>query len=528
MKKFFKSFCIFTFGFIALLTFLELGSYAVILYKDSEKVDERWQILVNNFPATFLLDSTTKVKLYSYDRKPTGLNNLVFDNIIGNSNLSMLGYYKWENGLQKFIRFKKNKNYQKEKGFWDSLFAHSKGKRIILCLGSSTSASSQNSNWPNPLSRLLQEYHPEKYVVLNFAHNSYGLFHETELIKNWVFNEFYKRGKTIFSAISLDGVTDIAYSAAALNLKRRGEIYWDHRYSATQQIARYKSQHSQTFSNSFQRFRAKNKKIARVFDVFKIFLPTFYGLIHPSEVMKSNRSIFKLLFPNNGYNFVRFYNLYYAVPQSLGAFVPREIVNHPKVAHSQSLNELLKNIQKKNLIKSGQLIQKSLSNFSDVKALEISQSEKEIIFNSIEYRLYIRRKLSQGIVTHSLDFLQPIAKRNRSKSVKFDVPDLSYVLVHWYMRGDILGENLRLDLEFSLKKLAAIYHKLNTKIGNFYNLSNLFDKDPTIVVDHNKIFRDVMTNFKNNELYVFDGIHYTPRASILIAEEIFNKIKLLN
>ena len=85
-----------------------------------------------------------------------------------------------------------------------------------------------------------------------------------------------------------------------------------------------------------------------------------------------------------------------------------------------------------------------------MKALEISQSEKEIIFNSIEYRLYIRRKLSQGIVTHSLDFLQPIAKRNRSKSVKFDVPDLSYVLVHWYMRGDILGENLRLDLEFSL------------------------------------------------------------------------------
>jgi len=479
---------------ISIIVISEFISYSHLSKKDN--VSDKSKFLISNFHPLFKIGKNTLKNLYVYE-SPHSLENILSDPILGdNVSFNSFGYYTDDGSIEKINRFFRDKDLKKEQYFFDDLQKFANNKKIILCLGSSTTGLNLYNNWPTHLYKYLHNISPDEYLVINLAHGGFDIFLSNQILFYWIMPELLKRNLKIEYVLSMDGVTDIENSLSSLILSNKNKSYWHYRYTSKHQVDQFFEDENNNFFKNMKKLFFQDVNNSKISEFFKIYMPLTFNVFQSTNDNPYNaKSYFELLFPYNNHNVARLYNLYFAAPLSSGAWFPDDLMNVKGVKYSDNFEELVSLIKKnepnnKNL----SLIEQTLTEFSKMPQYEFDDFLINLSLENYKNNLQIRKHYFSSLGIKNINFLQPFFHGYNEKN---DIPNAEYALVHWKMRGDILGEYTKIPLFDYLKKLRKIYNS-----DDFVDLSNLLKFD------------------KNGEYFTKDSIHYNSKGSKYISDKV--------
>ena len=180
---------------ISIIVISEFISYSHLSKKDN--VSDKSKFLISNFHPLFKIGKNTLKNLYVYE-SPHSLENILSDPILGdNVSFNSFGYYTDDGSIEKINRFFRDKDLKKEQYFFDDLQKFAHNKKIILCLGSSTTGLNLYNNWPTHLYKYLHNISPGEYLVINLAHGGFDIFLSNQILFYWVKPEVLQRNLKI-------------------------------------------------------------------------------------------------------------------------------------------------------------------------------------------------------------------------------------------------------------------------------------------------------------------------------------------
>ena len=372
----------------------------------------------------------------------------------------------------------------------------SKGGKILVALGSSTTATAQMSNWPTPIERLISS---DDYLVINAGHNGFTSFQERILLFEILFPLLNPNLPDV--VISLAGVTDISRATSSVLMRETSRM--TARLSPAIIHDAYVLNDLKNDAQQSLLGQMKGKVLNSL--ILHKILPSVSAFLAP-KTSSIPSSLFETLGSKNGKNIFRLCNLYVSAPQSAGSFTPDQI--EEKSDFNFLIHDNLEDLLHGANPLQQELIDLRLSECQGTRSRALA-SKQTALLSPIEEASIINELLMNHLETYSaltaynikyLAFLQPISSAG-AFPIK-DIPNYDYNLIHWYMRGDGNG----FDYIFDGRKF---FNLIRTKISEM-PYKNFFYNIP--FSEETEVKRDGFT---------LDNIHYKEWFSSYIADEIY-------
>tara|TARA_B100000686_G_scaffold306219_1_gene345454 strand:+ start:9751 stop:11730 length:1980 start_codon:yes stop_codon:yes gene_type:complete len=451
--------------------------------------DERDKYYLENYPLAVRA-------IFSQNTSPPTENYTSKFSLDSFEHFSLLGFFKPE-----YIAIVKNGikivTLQDVERFRLEISKHrSKGGKILVALGGSTTATAQMSNWPTPLERRISS---DDYLVINAGHNGFTSFQERILLFEILFPLMNPNLPDI--VISLTGVNDISRAASSVLQRetyRKGAQLSPAIIHDAYVLNDLKNDSQQSLLGQVKGKVLNSRMLSKILPSVSAFLSQ-----KPHSIPAP---LFKSLGSKDGKNMFKLCDLYVSVPQSAGSFTPDQI------AEKSDFNFLIHDNFKDLLHSTNPLQQESIDlqlnecqkkrnhALAAKKTASLSQAEKASIINELLMNHLETYSALTAYNIKYLSFLQPISSAGIF-SIK-DIPNYDYNLIHWYMRDDGNG----FDYIFEGRKFFDLIRKkiLETPYKNFfYNIP---------FSEENEVKRDGFTS---------DNIHYKEWFSGYIADEIY-------
>ena len=309
--------------------------------------------------------------------------------------------------------------------------------------------------------------------------------------------------------ISLTGVNDVAYSASSILLRDK----YKHSYPLLAEMEstiihplyivndlNIKSNHN--FSNLLRQGLLNSSFLYK-------FMPSLQAFINNSEQVDP-LPIFQYLGLKNNRNIFRICNSYISIATGLKSLTHDQILSDTgefnKIRYA-TYDDAIKGINPISAEENFLLLKECIKNRKDfvidIPNADLTTEHKSLIINNLISNHFQTHSILKALNINYFAFLQPISSFNKN-AIK-DIPGYDYNLLHWYMRGDIIGHKVNFP---GFEIFESIKKELQKKPYNdfFFNLDSIdiqsYEKDP----------------------FTLDNIHYKEWFSKDISNEIYERI----